>query len=177
MIDYGPFQIVSSQKVGLESEESYIVVRGQVSYLRVLGREPLWEVMTATASEDDRTFTVCSERSRLIGTAIKLCGELQFRGLQKKDVVGRDYVKICAIRRDDKREPLDELAEIANRYFELFDEAGSHDLNEDKGGGSSAATDMQELYDAISSSNKGEDVYLTDGVWLASDGSIHDRGR
>ena len=46
------FQIIKSSKVGLDSDESYVVIRNQTSFLRVLGGEPTWELMTATASED-----------------------------------------------------------------------------------------------------------------------------
>jgi hypothetical protein len=42
---------------------------------------------------------------------------------------------------------------------------------------SSAGSEMRELYDALAPSDGGEDVYLSDGVWLTSDGSLHDRGR
>ena len=37
--------------------------------------------------------------------------------------------------------------------------------------------DMRELYDALAIDGNESDVYLSDGVWLSKDGSMHDRGR
>ena len=48
------FKIIPSEKKGLNSEESYIVMREGTSFLRILGAYPDWELMTATASEDTR---------------------------------------------------------------------------------------------------------------------------
>ena len=36
---------------------------------------------------------------------------------------------------------------------------------------------MRELYDVLSTGNEGGEIYLSDGIWLSNDGSVHDRGR
>jgi hypothetical protein len=169
-LDYGNFQIIKSNKSGLNSAESYVVGRNGISYLRVLGDEPRWEIMTATASEDDGSTEVCDDRPRLIEAAIRLCQHWGLKNFQtKKDTFDRDYIKLCIIVRDGESEPLDDLIKLAEEFFILFD-----GLADD---GSQGPDEMVGMYEAISSGSEGEDVYLSDGVWLSSDGSLHDRGR
>lgn len=170
MLDNAKFGIVVSTKAGLESQESLLVVRAGTSYLRILGQEPSWTLMTATASEDDGSVKVCGERRRLIETAIRLCQELGLSAHETKDRIGRDYVNICRIVRTRADEDVySELSQIVERFFDLFDELGNPS--------SGPADDMVHLYEAISSDSNGGDVYLTDGLWLSSYGSLHDRGR
>lgn len=169
-MDYENFQIIKSNKSGLNSRESYIVARGGISYLRVLGDEPQWEVMTATASEDDGAAQVCSDRRRLVEAAIRLCQSRGLRGFQtKQDRFGREYIKLAIIIRDGHSEPLDDLTQLAREFFDLFDRPDD--------GGSGGPDEMVGIYKSISSRSEGEDVYLSDGLWLSSDGSLHDRGR
>lgn len=59
------FEIYTSNKVGLESKESYIVTRGNTGYLRILGAEPEWSLMTATADEDHGRIRRCPDQLRL----------------------------------------------------------------------------------------------------------------
>ncbi|ESX09974.1 hypothetical protein X768_16665 [Mesorhizobium sp. LSJC265A00] len=169
-MDNAKFEIVPSTKTGLVSEESLLVVRAGTSYLRILGQEPSWTLMTATASEDDVPVKVCGERRRLIESAIRLCQELGLSANETKDRIGRDYVKICRIVRTRADEDVySELSRAVERFFDLFDALGDPS--------SSPANDMVDLYEAISSDGNGGDVYLSDGVWLSSNGSLHDRGR
>ncbi len=37
--------------------------------------------------------------------------------------------------------------------------------------------DMKEIYSFLSHDDSYDDVYLSDGVWLSSDGKLYDRGR
>lgn len=170
MFDNAKFEIVHSIKAGLVSNESLLVVRDGTGYLRILGQEPRWELMTATASEDDGLVKVCGDRRRLIETAIKLCQALGFSAHETKDRLGRDYIKICTIVRERDDEDLrDVLFRTIERFFDLFDGLGESVTGR--------ADDMVDLYEAISSDGIGEDVYLSDGLWLSSDGSLHERGK
>lgn len=170
MFDNAAFEIVKSTKAGLASDESLLVVRNGTSYLRILGQEPLWELMTATASEDDGCAKVCGDTRRLIETAIRLCLALGFNAHETRDRLGRDYVKICRIVRERDDEDLrDVLFRTVERFFDLFDRP-----SERVAGGED---DLANLYEAISPDGDGEDVYLSDGVWLSSDGTLRERGR
>jgi hypothetical protein len=166
------FQIIKSSKVGLDSDESYVVIRDQTSFLRVLGGEPTWELMTATAREDHGRIMVCSDQRRLIESALRLGGELKTEPKVEKDWRNREYVKVCTITRDSGQS--DEVFESENttlfsRFFEIYDEHKRLD--------SRAGDEMLELYDVLSTGNQGGEIYLSDGMWLSNDGSVHDRGR
>jgi hypothetical protein len=166
------FEIHTSNKVGLVSKESYIVTRGGTGFLRILGAEPEWSLMTATANEDDGRTPRCPDQLRLVEAALRLGTELKTEPRVERDWQGREYVKICVITRDagQAQDAFDkENADLFRRFFEIYDECTNlRTRGED---------DMRDLYDALSSDSDGGDVYLSDGVWLRSDGSLDDRGR
>lgn len=165
------FQVLTSNKVGLQAEEGYVVVRNHVAFLRILGGEPVWNLMTATADEDHGRILVCPDRRRLVQSAFRLCYELGGSAPRvETDMAGREYVKICTITREPGES--DEVFHAGNnglfaRFFEIFD---SYEA-------SSGPSEMRELYDALASDEAGEDIYLSDGVWLTEDGLLQDRGR
>ena len=41
----------------------------------------------------------------------------------------------------------------------------------------SQLAEMREIYNALAIDDTGEDIYLSDGVWLGRDGGLFDRGR
>lgn len=166
------FEIYTSNKVGLDSKEGYIVTRGSTGFLRVLGVEPQWSLMTATAGEDHGRIRRSPDQLRLVEAALRLGGEIETEPSVEKDRQGREYVKICVITRDvgQAQDEFDkENADLFRRFFEIYDECT--DLR------TRGEDDMRELYGALSSDDEGGDVYLSDGVWLRSDGSLDDRGR
>lgn len=167
-----PFEIRTSTKIGLHGRERYIVTRGRTGYLRIVGDEPQWLLMTATADEDDGRIRRCSDQLRLVEAAMRLGKELNTAPTLEKDWLGREYVKIGLITRDSVQTP-DEFENENNaaiiRFFELFDQCT--DLR------TRGNDEMRKLYDEFSLDNEGGDVYLSDGVWLSSDGSLSDRGR
>lgn len=165
------YRVLKSNKVGLDSEEGYVVVRNGISFLRILGGEPKWIVMTATASEDHGRIRVCSERLRLVESALRLCAECGSNPGVEKDWLGREYVKIGTITREvgESEEDFQSVNDtLFQRFFEIFDSYRS--LGSREGG------EMRELYGVLAVDDEGGDVYLSDGVWLTSDGSLHDRG-
>lgn len=166
------FEIYRSSKVGLECQESYIVTRGSTGFLRVLGAEPDWSLMTATADEDHGYIQRCPDQLRLVEAALRLGAELGTDTRVERDWRGREYVRICSITQEagkDQEAFDEENAGLFRRFFELYD--GCTDLK------SRGEDEMRELYGALSLDDDGGDVYLSDGVWLARDGSLHDRGR
>lgn len=166
------FQVLQSSKIGLNSPESYVVVRGQISFLRILGSATQWELMTVTASEDHGGVKVCSKQLRLIESALRLGIELGTRPSVTTDCAGREYVKICVItqhKNQNDKEFNNELSVVFRKFFEIFD--SSTNLR------SRARDEMIDLYYDLSTGDQGDEVYLSDGVWLRSDGSLHDRGR
>lgn len=111
--------------MGLESEESYVVIRGRTSFLRVLGGEPEWQLMTATASEDHGRIQVCVDHRRLIESALRLGMDLKTEPRVERDWQGREYVKVCVITRDSDES--NEAFEVQNsnlfrRFFAIYDD-------------------------------------------------------
>ncbi|TNJ06418.1 hypothetical protein CF115_14125 [Aeromonas veronii] len=167
-----PIEIIKSDKVGLNSKESYVVIRGKTSFLRILGCEPEWEIMTATASEDHSKIKVCGNQRRLIEAALRLGAELGTKPTVEKDWIKREYVKICVIYQDPGQNDANfnkELRDLLESFFSYYDKYQVPSIRGSK--------EMQALYDVLASNDQDCDVYLSDGVWLSSDGSIHDRGR
>lgn len=165
------FQILNSDKIGLEAEESHVVIRGGISFLRILGSEPNWALMTATASEDHGRIQVCADRARLVEAAFRLSVESGCLPRVERDHAGREYVKIGTLTRvagDSDEDLTDELRSLCRRFFEIFDAQS--------GCRSALRKEMSEIYEAIKPDESGADAYLGDGVWLSPDGSLHDHG-
>jgi hypothetical protein len=168
----GEVQILDSNKSGINSRESCVVVRDGISYLRILGADPSWQLMTATASEDDGRARVCSNQLRLVEAGLRYCLELNVSPLVRRDLLGREYVTVCNLTRRIGMS-IDaftaELLPIINRFLEIYDACSDIRSRE--------PNEMVALYRSLGSSDLGHGVYLSDGVWLTSDGFLHDRGR
>lgn len=125
------FQTIRSNKSGLDSKESYVIARGKVGFLRVLGDEPEWDLVTMTASEDRGQIQVCSDQNRLIESALRFGKELGTEPIVKRDWMGRKYVTICVLTRDPGQSDEDFDQENTNhltRFFEIFDHASDADF-------------------------------------------------
>lgn len=161
------FEVIQSIKTGLNSKESHIVIRGRTSFLRILGANPQWELMTATASEDYGHITVCTDQFRLVESALRFAAELKITPTVERDWAGREYVKICSINQHKERSDEEfkvELSAAINKFFEIYGSRTALD--------SRAKVEMIDLYDIIATDGVGSDVYLSDGVWLRKDGSL-----
>ncbi|EKN3392635.1 hypothetical protein O1Y80_000784 [Yersinia enterocolitica] len=166
------FEISKSSKVGLSSKESYIVTRHNISYLRILGADPQWVLMTATADEDHGRVRVCTEQLRLAGAALRLGAALETSPSVEKDWAEREYVKICSIYQTPDQSDQDltnELNVVLRRFFEFYDSWPNLS--------SRTCDEMMDLYDALATDDIGTDVYLSDGIWLSNNGTLSDRGR
>lgn len=166
------FEIIESNKTGITSPESYIVVRRGISYLRIIGREPCWALMTATANEDDGNIRVCQDQRRLIEAARRLGAELATPPVSLRDIHERPFLLVCGVRHDSGETPEQFhgwFTPIMVRFFELYD--GEEPTR------APAAHETRDLYDVLAIDDSGADVYLGDGVWIDRYGSWHDRGR
>lgn len=154
-----------SQKIGLTGEENYIVARGNVGYLRIVGGSPCWSVMTATVGEDHGQIRACPNQLRLRDAAKRLGTELNTNPYARLDRGKREYVVICGLSDAAPGAIKDRTLEaLCKRFFEIYDLEAGRD-------------EMRDLYRALTDGRDDEKVYLSDGVWLSSDGSMHDRAR
>ncbi len=164
-------KIETSYKRGFAGQESYIVARGRMSYLRLVGNEPTYSLMTATASEDDKSYIVCSDKVKLISAALQFSAELGIPPSLDKDSSCRDFIRICTIEffPSKHQEGIRAIRPNLEKFFYIYDTCDPASKE--------TVRDMQEIYLAIADENSNEDVYLSDGVWLSFDGQLHDRGR
>ena len=164
-------KIEKSYKRGFGGQESYIVTRGMTSYLRLVGHELTYSLMTATTSEDDKSYIVCSDKVKLISAALQFSAELGIPPSLDKDSSCRDFIHICTINlsQGKQQEGVEEVYAILENFFEIYDTCDPTSQE--------VVRDMQEIYTAIANDNSNEDIYLSDGVWLSLDGQLHDKGR
>lgn len=155
------FDIKRSNKAYINSSEHYIITEGGVVYLRVVGSEGNYVVMTATAGEDFAGDMACPDMVALNEAALRTSKTFGLKPTVKRDYHGREYVEIC------RCEFISDAFRAAERLFELFEECSSD----------RTTNELVEVYANLAIDDSGEDVYLSDGMWLSSDGSISDRGR
>jgi hypothetical protein len=156
-----------SQKKGLNSKEQGIVTVGKYVWLRVLGDGSNYDVMTATADEDNKKFLAPANPALLIELALKTAEALGVTPEMCCDNYGRDYVKICSVQTDqDLHRVVEVLDGLLNEHRQADDRVGSE-----------ARKELLEIYEAIAPDDSGDDAYLGDGVWIGSNGCIKDLGR
>ncbi len=155
------FDIKRSNKAYINSNEHYIIAAHGVVYLRVIGSEGRYVVMTATAGEDFNDEVACSHMLALNEAALRASKTFGLEPTIKRDYHDREYVEIC------RCEYLSDAHRAAERLFELLDECSPD----------RTANELVEVYTSLAIDDSGDDVYLSDGMWLSSDGSISDRGR
>jgi hypothetical protein len=155
------FDIRKSKKSYIESVEHYIVVKDGTVFLRILGEEPNYQVMTATAGEDQGNIAAFGNQSALIEAALRVSANLNIPPKVKNDYNGKEYVEIC------RCEFLSDAYRAAEMLFENLEEYRE----------SRSENDMRNIYSDLAIDESGEDIYLSDGMWLSSDGTVKDLGR
>ena len=117
------FQLFRSTKIGLTGYENYILARGDVGYIRIVGGDRSWDVMTATANEDSGAIRACPHQSRLCEAAKRLGIERNTNPSERQDRFGRQYIMLCswsgtpdASMNDDAH-----VTNFCTRFFEIYD--------------------------------------------------------
>ena len=161
------YEIHPSRKVALNNTKQYMVTRERFVCLRILGDGSSFEIMTATASEDNRRFVVVPNQELLMEVAQKTAEALGVKPSMHLDNYGRAYVKISRVFSDA------EVDQVIDTFGHLVEQS----LIEDGPAQGEAHSELHEIYDAVAPDDSGEDAYLGDGVWISRDGSLSDRGR
>jgi hypothetical protein len=155
------------RKALINNPEHYIVTIDYFVCLRILGDRSNYnyKLMTATADEDDKRFRAVDNQKLLIEVARKTSEALGHAPSMCHDNYGRNYMGICRV---VDGEDLRGVIEVFDGFFrEAFN---GHPPAE-------AQNELRELYDALAPDESGEDVYLSDGMWLSSGGAVKDLGR
>lgn len=117
------FKYENSDKHGFKGKKVIIVTRDNIIFLRIVGNYPEYEIITATASEDDKSFLVCNEKAKLFISALQLGLEWNTPFSFEKDKFGRSYILIANLTFNSGKESqdLEELDDFIKRFFEIFD--------------------------------------------------------
>jgi hypothetical protein len=166
------YAFVPSTKSGLEGTINEAVVSEGAVYLRLVRKTNSSEavLMTATTGEDGGVPRKCVDQIRLIAAAVNMCAKHGAVSEVEQDWANRFYVIIA------RSSNLDVLRQSVSEYFDIFDSFKFSTANSSVKI-SEGHSDLNELYDALSIDDSGGDVYVSDGVWISSDGSIKDLGR
>lgn len=89
------FDIKRSGKAYINSDEHYIVTVQGTIYLRIVGSEGNYTVMTATAGEDNYGISSFSNMAELNEAASLVSSSLGLKPDVKIDVHGREYIRLC----------------------------------------------------------------------------------
>lgn len=136
-------------------QREYRVCSKPYVFHRVIGVGDEFRFMTATASEDTGSFRAYEDQSSLINATIQALQLFDLDAEMKLDHAGRPYVETIV---SCDKEHLLHVAQTALR------EMGFEDVS------ILALDDMLSIYDQLAVGDDGEDVYLSDGMWITSDG-------
>lgn len=150
------FDMRKSNKANIDSPEHYIIVKDDIVFLRILGDEPNYQVMTATAGEDNGTISCFTNQGALLEAAQRVSAQLNILPVVKKDHLNREYVAICEC------EYLSDAYRAAEILFNKLD-----DYRDNR-----SSREMREVYSDLAMDDSGQDIYLCDGMWLCSDGTL-----
>lgn len=108
-----------SLKRGLHSKNQYIVTRGQTVFLRVLGSDSYYEVMTATADEDNLPFTTHKNIAHVIEAATRTTADFFNKPpMITKDRANRTYAKLGILDGLDD----EDFEQFVYRFFKHLDD-------------------------------------------------------
>ncbi len=155
------FDIKRTIKSHINSEEHYIVTAKGVVYLRAVGAEGNYVVMTATADEDSKSEVSCPLMAALNEAALRAANSFNLEPTVKSDVKGREYVELCQC------EYLSDLFRLSERLFSHFKDY----LLE------RSQKELQEVYTSLTLDESGDDVHLSDRFWLTRDGTISEQSQ
>lgn len=165
---------MESRKTGFAAAENWMVVRGGEVFLRLVGGRGLYDLMTATAGEDRTSLKACADQDILRAAARRTAARFNVEPHDDKDSMGRDFVRICRFTIDGnteeaRQQSLKEVYEVCDAFFNDF--VGEY------GDEGSRDSSLKEIYDVLAIDDSGAPVYLSDGVWLGTDGSLSSAGR
>lgn len=158
------FYLNISSKKDLVGLSKYIITSNHEIYLRVIQNVQGFLVMTPTAVDDRSFYSVHDNLEKIMKSAVMTAEFYNIQPVKKRDFRGRDYVEICVC------ENLDIVTETVRKFFDIFD---NHLSGEEFIENKPRRYMGSNLYNELGIGD-GEDVYLSDGVYLRSDGSMYE---
>lgn len=142
------------------TEQQYIVFSQSVVFFRVTFETDGYKMMTATAGEDTVGLRAYDVQDRLMSSTLSVLGDIDCKSVQKEDHAERPYIEARGF---------SELLDIKTVATRVLDSLGFDDI------GVRGLQEMRAIYDELSIDGSGEDVYLSDGIWVTSNGDLISR--
>ncbi|WP_299912150.1 hypothetical protein [uncultured Paracoccus sp.] len=149
-------RIERSTKLSLTQDEYRICSEPYVFY-RLISDGNGFRLMSATASEDIGRFRAFEDQPSLISVTAQVFSDRGLDIVTKEDHAGRSYVETLIY-------PSEE--DLLHLAATVLDRIGFEDISV------LALREMKAIYDEFSSDESGEDTYLSDGMWITSDGRL-----
>lgn len=117
------FDIKKSDKSYINSKEHFIVVMNETVYIRIIGEEGNYLVITATAGEDCNGIKSFGNQIILNEAAFIVAEMINTKSEGKYDFHNRGYVEICTC------EYISDAYRAAEMLFKILDERSKFILN------------------------------------------------
>ena len=138
------FDIKRSNKAYINSNEHYIVTGNGIVYLRIVGAEGNFVVMTATAGEDYNGEVACPSMASLNEAALRTSKAFGLEPRINRDFHDREYVELC------RCEYISDAFRASVRLFDLLEKCRSD----------RTTNELVEAYLSLAIDDSGEDIYL-----------------
>ncbi|KUJ85983.1 hypothetical protein AVO45_03150 [Ruegeria marisrubri] len=148
--------IQRSTKLSLRQEEYRICSEPYVFY-RLISDANGVRLMTATASEDTGDYRAYEDQGALISATAQVLSDREMDFVTKRDHANRPYIETSVY--PDSEDLLHLASTILNRI-------GFEDISV------LALREMMAIYNEFAIDDSGEDTYLSDGMWMTSDGRL-----
>lgn len=152
-------EIKASNKLSLEQEE-YVIFSKPYVFYRIIRDSKGVRIMTATASDSAKSYRFFEDQKSLNNATIKVFGDFGIEFFTKEDYAKRPYIEALVFL--DKNY----LLHIATTALEQigFKDVCVLSLQE-----------MKAIHDEFAVDEGCGDVYLSDGMWVTSDGRLIER--
>lgn len=148
--------IQKSNKLSSQQEE-YRICSDPYVFYRLISDANGFRIMTATASEDTGEYRAYGDQEALISATVQVLADREMAFATKKDHAERPYIESSVY--PDKEDLLHLTATILDRL-------GFEDISV------LALREMKAIYDEFAIDDSGDDTYLSDGMWMTSDGRM-----
>ena len=123
------FELIESNKLGGNWAQSFVVVRKNEVFLRIVGNGTEYRVMTATAGEDVGDHRICQDGERLLDAAFKLSRTHDCFPEESEDGKGRYYIRLFNVRQDkgvSDEHFTEELYDLIDEFFAIYEDVGTN---------------------------------------------------
>lgn len=141
----------------LATDQQHVISSQNIVFFRVTLEVDGYKMMTATADEDTGKLRAYVSQDSLMSSTLSVLNDVSWKSEQKEDCSRRPYIEARGF---------PELLDIRTVATRILDSLGFDDI------AVTALQEMRAIYDELSINDSGEDVYLSDGVYLTKNGDV-----